>query len=409
MIALFRRRGFALLWCAGLISMVGDRALFAALPYYVYQQTGSTLATAIMFTAYYLPPILLGSVAGVFVDRWNRGYIMVCANLMQASVLLLLLLVHSRDVVWLVYVVSAVEFSVAAFFQPAESALLPNLVETRDLVRANALASMSANLARVAGPALGGVLMALHGLPSVVLVDSASFVLAAALISMISVPHVPAKMERRDTTIAASAWVRLWREWGEGLRVVRREGLVARLFIVACITSLGGAMFDPLLAPWVSSVLHGSPAFLGWLLTATACGALGGSLLLARVGPDIPPARLNAGGNILAGLLLLVIYNLTQLPAVLVLSVAAGIPLAGSGTGLQTLLQLAVPDHVRGRVYGSLNASVALIALAGLWLAGGLGERVGIVAMLSVASGITLAAGLLAGALLPTSLRCYQE
>src|SRR5437016_4704484 len=102
MLALLCRRNFAIVWCAGLISMLGRRALLPALASYVYPQTGSTLATATMFTAYYLPMVLLGSVAGVVVDRWNRKRIMVIANLIQAVVMLLLLLVRSREWVWLV-------------------------------------------------------------------------------------------------------------------------------------------------------------------------------------------------------------------------------------------------------------------------------------------------------------------
>ena len=95
MLATLRRRNFTLLWCAGLISLIGDRAMMTALPFYVYQQTSSTLATAALFTAAYLPMVLLGSVAGVFVDRWDRKRIMVLTNLIQTVVMLLLLLVRS--------------------------------------------------------------------------------------------------------------------------------------------------------------------------------------------------------------------------------------------------------------------------------------------------------------------------
>jgi len=177
MLATLRRRNFALVWCAGLISLLGDRALLTALPYYVYQHTGSTLATATMFTAYYLPMVLLGSVAGVFVDRWDRKRIMVVTNLIQTYVMLLLLLVRSAAWLWLVYVVSFIEIAVATFFQPAESALLPHLADEERLVSANALTSLNNNIARLAGPPIGGVLIGFFGLNSVALFDSASFLI----------------------------------------------------------------------------------------------------------------------------------------------------------------------------------------------------------------------------------------
>jgi MFS family permease len=399
--AMLRRRNFALVWWAGLVSMLGDRALLTALPYYVYEQTSSTLATAAMFTTYYLPMVLLGSVAGVFVDHWDRRRIMVSANLIQTVVILLLLLVRFREWAWLVYAVSFVEISVATFFQPAESALLPSLVDEGDLVSANALTSVNANIARLAGPAVGGVLMGVFGLGSIVLFDSASFLIAAALTSMLSLPGARIRGTVDSAAIMASAWARLWRDWRDGLRLVMQSGRILWLFVVASTTSFGGAMFDPLIAPWVRAVLHAGAATLGWLLSAGALGGLLGGIILTRFGRDRSPTHLNAFGNMLAGSLLLLTYNLAALPMVLILSVLAGVPLVGSGAGLQTLLQTGVPDRYRGRVFGALNTTIALVGLAGLWLAGTLGQTVGIVPMLSAAAGITIVAGILALAVLP--------
>ncbi len=91
LLATLRRRDFALLWFGGLVSLAGDWMLFVALPIYVYQRTGSALATGAMFTAGLLPNVLFGSVAGVFVDPWDRKRTMVVANvLLAASVLPLL-------------------------------------------------------------------------------------------------------------------------------------------------------------------------------------------------------------------------------------------------------------------------------------------------------------------------------
>jgi MFS family permease len=97
MLATLRQRNFALLWLGGLISFTGDWMLIAALPFYVYQQTGSTLATAAMSVAAILPSVLLGSLAGVFVDRWDRKRVMVVANLLQMIAVLFLLLVRSNE------------------------------------------------------------------------------------------------------------------------------------------------------------------------------------------------------------------------------------------------------------------------------------------------------------------------
>ena len=277
MLATLRQRNFALLWFGGLISLIGDRAMFIGLEFYVFQQTGSTLRMAALFTAYYLPMVLFGSVAGVFVDRWDRRRIMIITNLLQACVMPLLFLVRSGEWLWLVYLVAFVQSSASIFFGPAESAIVPNLVEEEHLVPANALGNLNNTISRLAGPPIGGILFALCGLGGVVIVDSASFLIAAALIALMSVPSRPAAAQGGEADVTGevvSSWVQVWREWREGLRLVRHDRLLVALFVVNGITSFGGSMIDPLYAPFVGEILHGGPAALGWLSTTGAVGGL---------------------------------------------------------------------------------------------------------------------------------------
>jgi MFS family permease len=96
LLATLKQRDFALLWFGGLMSMMGDWAMFAALPLYAYEQTESAFASGAVLTALTLPGLLIGTVASVFVDRWNRKRTMVVANLIQVLVMLPLLLVPSE-------------------------------------------------------------------------------------------------------------------------------------------------------------------------------------------------------------------------------------------------------------------------------------------------------------------------
>ena len=401
MLATLRRRNFAFLWCAGLISLVGDRAMMTALPFYVYQQTGTTLATAALFTAAYLPMVLLGSVAGVFVDRWDRKRIMVLTNLIQALVMLLLLLVRCSAWFWLVCLVAFVETSVAMFFSPAQRALLPRLVREDQLIPANALAGLNDTIARLVGPPIGGVLMGFFGLSSVVLVDSASFLIAAVLISLISMSSRPSREQVDVTDAVVSSWLGAWQDWLDGLKIVRHDHLIAALFVVLGVTSLGGTIIDPLYAPFVQSVLHGGAAALGWLSTTGALGGLLGGLIVGQLGRKVPPRYLTGVGTVVVGMLMLVMYNQTSLPVVMVLGFVMTVPVVGAGIGSSTLLQTGVPDAYRGRVFGALNTTAALVGLASVGLAGIFGDILGIVPMLSVAGGITLLAGVIALVKLP--------
>ena len=184
MIGLLRRRDFALLWTGGLVSVAGDWMLAVVLPYVVYAETGSTLATAGMTVAELVPGIVLGSFAGVWVDRWELRRLLVAANLLQALTVGLLLLGDLPGDLALVFVVAAGQSALAAFSQPAETALLPRLVGPEELVAANALNVLNNRLGRLAGLPLGSLLYAAGGLGVVVVVDALTFVVAAGLVAL---------------------------------------------------------------------------------------------------------------------------------------------------------------------------------------------------------------------------------
>lgn len=412
MLATLRQRNFALLWFGGLISLIGDRAMMTALPFYVYTQTGSTLRMAALFTAYYLPMVLFGSVAGVFVDRWDRRRIMVITNVLQAGIMLLLLLVRSSEWLWLVYLVAFIQSSASMFFGPAESAIVPNLVEEEQLVPANALGNLNNTIARLAGPPIGGILFGLFGLDLVVIIDSASFLIAATLIALMSVSSKPTEQQvgqAEATDEVVSSWVKVWQEWSEGLRLVRQNRLLVALFMVNGLTSFGGSMIDPLYTPFVVDVLHGGPSARGWLSTISALGGLLAGVIVGQWGSKVPPRQLTTYGTVAVGLLMLVMYNQTSLPVVMVLSFLMFVPVVASSVGSQTMLQSGVADRFRGRVYGALSTTIAVIGLLSLWLSGVFGAILGVVAMLSVAGAVTLCAGVLAFALLPKGTAHHKE
>src|SRR5215218_6906240 len=229
MLAILRQRNFALLWLGGLISFVGDWVLFIALPVYVYDLTGSALATGGMFIAQTAPRLLLGSIAGVFVDRWDRKRTMIVANVLSATALLLLLPVLSIADLWLVYLAAFLQASIALFFQPAESALVPTLVGEEHLVHANALIALNWELTRLIAPPLGGLVMALLGLNAVIAIDSITFLLSAALVALPAAERVRPNLEHHTHVVGVRRAV--GRELVEGFRLVQRDRLVRALFI----------------------------------------------------------------------------------------------------------------------------------------------------------------------------------
>ncbi len=389
MLQVLRQRNFALLWAGGLISMIGDWVLFVGLPYEIYRQTGSTLATGAMVLALLIPRIAFGSVAGVYVDRWDRRRLMIVVNLLMAASLLPLLAVPVVGL-WVVYLVLVTESTLSQLFTPAEVALLPNLLEggEEQLVPANALSGVNRHLARLIGPLIGGVVVAVGGLTLVAVVDAGSFLLATALIAAIryaSPPRVPHPSVEAETV---SAWSRLIGEWREGLRLVWNEPVLRALLVFFCITSIGEGLTSTLFVPWVTNALHSDAAGYGALLSTQAIGGLAGAVVIGRFGSHVNALTLVIAGAVTFGMIDLVLFTYPIvypfLAPALVGMVIVGVPGAAMGAGSTTLQQTQTEDRHRGRVVGAIGALAGLGSLLGAVLAGVLGEVLPVVLLLVV-------------------------
>lgn len=398
MIGVLRRRDFSLLWTAGLVSVAGDWMLMAVLPYVVYSETGSTLATAGMTVAELVPGIVLGSFAGVWVDRWDLRRLLAVTNLLQAGTVALLLLVDLPGQLALLYVVAVGQSALAAFSQPAESALLPRLVPEDGLVAANALNVLNNRFGRLLGLPAGSLVFAGAGLDAVVVLDVATFLAAGALVSLLK-SQPP--LGRRPDVPAAGAFRRFLSEWVDGLRLVRRDRTVGVLFVVLGLMTFGGTMFDPLTAAWVREILGEGADVYALLMTAHAVSGVAGALVVGAVGARIPPHLLTAWASMAAGVLLLVRFNVPVVGVAVALSLLQGFLAVASAVGVEALAQQRVPEAYRGRVFGSLQATIWLLSLVGAVVAGVGAEVVGLLPMLDLAAGLTVLSGVVLLVALP--------
>ncbi len=406
MITTLRQRNFALLWFGGLISLMGDWLLDTGLTFYIYDQTESTLAAGGLLVASFAPMVLLGSVAGVFVDRWDRKRTMMATNLIRTVIVLLLLLEASGGWLWVAYIVVFVQSAIAAFFAPAESALLPVLAGRDRLGAANSLNVLNNSIAKLLGPAVAGVLLGALGLPGVVLADSASFLVAGAMIGFIEVPSLPRAEEIKSA--ARSAWAAFWGEWLDGLRLVGRHSIVSGVFVVALTAAAANSILSALYPAWVKDILASGPQVFGLLTSAEAVGGLIGGVAVGHVSSLVRPGNLVAVGYVLAGVISLALWNLPYIPllhlpivpSALVLSTLVVVPVIASEVGQQTLLQTNVDDGYLGRVFAAHGTSVALLALLGSGVGGALGDVVGVLPLLNASACTYAVAGFAALVLL---------
>lgn len=401
MMQTLRQRNFLLMWLGGLISLTGDWIFITTLPFHVLYITKSVTATGAIFLAYSLPALLFGSVAGVFVDRWNKQRIMIYSNICQALVLLPLLLLQRADQIWMVYVVVFLQQSLLQVFRPAENAFLPTLVKEENLASANALNSINDNIARLAGPALGGVLFSLIGFAAVIILDSLSFVLAAAMITLVVIGgERPIQSTKSQSEIGkpsvSGAWRNFWDQWIDGLRSVNEMPLVRGIFFYCGLALIANGIITALLAVFADQVLHAGAIGLGLMFTTRGVGGLIGSVLVGHLANRLSPGYLIAPSLAAVGVFFLLLFNIPIFYLTLIFTALLGPAMMGWLVSGQTLLQTNVAEQYRGRVFGAYGTTAAIAGLVGTGVASAFGNSATLVTLLNTGAVLYILAGIVA-------------
>jgi MFS family permease len=410
-LATLRQRDFALLWSAALISLTGESALVIALPLHIYTRTDSTLATSAAFAANMIPGIFFGSIAGVFVDRWDRKRTMVWSDVSRAVILLSMLFAFVTDSLPLLYLIAATQGTIGLFFGPAEDALLPRLVGEDRLVTANALNSLNNSLAMLLGPALGAFLFAWAGLGGAAFVTVVAYGGSAVLIRMIAADTRPLRSASDELAVIGTAWGRMVTEWVAGLRVICGERALKVVMVAGFLGFIADGVFVTLgLAPFVLDVLGGTEAQVGWLASAQGIAGIVAGVIVARIGHRVSRRVLFGRGQTLLGLsdfsMFFLVRRLVD-PGNVAVGLAmgcmfvAGAPAVATGTGRQSIIQAHTADAFRGRIFGAFRATNGIAIVIGFAVGGVLGDRVGLVPVLATSALVGSVGGVLALMLLP--------
>ncbi|WP_412542000.1 MFS transporter [Longispora sp. K20-0274] len=401
-LSLFRQRGFALLWTSGLISFTGNWLLMIALPIYVLQLTGSAAAMAGSVVASVTARLLFGTFAGVYVDRWDRKTVMVVGNLLQAATMVPLTLVHTAKAVPIVYGVVFLQGVISQFTQPAEGAMLPRLVDSGNLTAANSLNALNNNLARLVGPALGGLSSAYLGLGGSALINGVSFLVAAGLVAAIPGRHRAEAV--LDSETGAPRERHFGREFAGGLGLIRRSRVLGVLLLVLTVGSVGEGIMMSTFAIFVENGLHGGAQEFGWLMSSQAVGGILGGLAGGWFAARWTPLRLLVFGLMIFGMVDLAIFTLPRFTPSLVpqigLWVLVGVPAAVAMAALMTIIQQETPDEFMGRVFAVVGVLMSAGSLVGAGLAGAFTDVVGVINILTVQAFSWLLAGVLVAVIL---------
>ncbi|WP_157720041.1 MFS transporter [Microlunatus sagamiharensis] len=381
-------RDVALLTSSSVVSATGTGAMFVALPFYAYATTGSVVLTALVTLAEYAPAVGVAQLAGVLVDRSDARRVLVAANAALGLCTLAYLL---HDNWWWLTVVAFVRSSIAQLVAPATHTLLPAVAPPGRLTEVNGVLAVGGNAARLAGPALGGVLVGVGGLALVAVVDAASFVLAAGLVVVV---------RRAMSTTRPRTAEGVVRQWVRGWAAVREHPVLRPLVVVMAIIGFGEGFVSALLAPWMSQVADGGSAALGLMLSLQALGGILGGLFVVRFAGRWPALLLIGAGALGSGVLLVVMLNYPLVapagpwPAI-VLNAIAGFPFAVYATAQAVAVQTHSVDGQRGRIVSATYGIQGIAQLAGISLAGPAAALLGPL-IINVDTGAYLLAGALA-------------
>ena len=356
-----RQRDYALLTAGSSISLLGDGFFFVALAWQVYEISNVPTALSLVGLAWTLPLVLFVLLGGVFSDRYDRRWLMVGADLVRAAAIGLLGLFSVTGALELWHVVALIAFVGLgdAFFNPASTAIVPDLLPDEQLPQANALQSLLRPLAvRLIGPALGGLVVAGLGSGTAFLIDAASFLASAAAVLAITA------QPRREVTDHGVR--QTLHEVREGLAYVRATPWIWATLVSAMLSLLVWIGPQEVLLPFlVKNRLALGPDALGGIFAAGGVGAILMAITIGQLGqPRLRVTAMFASWSI--GVLLIAGYGLmTALWQALVLS-AIGAALFELGQMIwTTLLQQLVPRELLGRV-SSLDwlVSVGLVPIS---------------------------------------------
>jgi MFS family permease len=380
-------RNFRRLWMAQIVSEVGDWFYTLSIYTLLLQLTGHAGSVALALVLQVLPQTLVGPMAGVVNDRLKRKHVMIAADLVRCVVVLAMLLVRSRAMVWLIYPLLLAETTMAAFFEPARSSVIPNIAAEGEVLVANTLSSATWSVNLLIGASVGGVVAAFFGRDTVFVLNALSFLTSALLIGGMhfAEPHADSAAPLRPRDLVDFSPV------VEGIRYIRNHPTL----FPAVFAKAGELMIGP---SWVIFTVMGAREFavhgrginaaggamlgMSILLGGRGLGALVGPLVAARWAGD-SDRRLRLG--ILFGYLTIAFgYGvLGASRSVWMAAVCAMLAHMGGSTVWvfsTTLLQLHTEDRFRGRVFaadlglGSLTFAVTAY-LAGVFLDAGISAR----------------------------------
>lgn len=366
---------FFIVWIGQVVSLLGTKLTEFALGFWIldqtYRDTGTITQFALTILFMYLPKVLISPLAGVLVDRWNRRSAMIMSDLGTGVITIAILsLVWSNNLaVWHIYFALIISSSLNAFQQPAYTAAIAQLVPANKLGQANGMVQASFAIAKIAAPAIAGLLLNYFGLRTILLIDIATFSVATLTLVSVKFPNFKryTKAKRKVVNQVITDAVAGWNY------IVLRPGLV-RLVCFIAISYFTMGMIEVVLLPLLYQ--PGSTEELGFILSVGGCGMLLGSVLMSFWSGPNSRVKAIIGFVGFQGLLV-VIAGFKTSPLVLAVGIFGYLfsqPVIVSCN--QAIWQSKVPNRLQGRVFALQQTLERSLAVCAYLIAGPLVDNV---------------------------------
>ena len=359
--AVFRNRSFTMLWTGQLVSTAGSALTSLAASILIFRLTDSAMSVGLMLMATAAPSLLVGLIAGVFVDRFDRKRIMIAADLLRAVLVFLIPFLVQYNIAWL-YIIVMITSAVGQFFDPAHESTLPDVASEEDLAAANSLIAISSFGSTAIGFAASGLIASAADISWAFYIDALSFLISALCIFFIRLKP-PEKQEA--TTVRT-----VFRNLRAGISFLFGTPALRSLFLVMIPVLLSFGLSNSLLLPFALRALNASEFQYGIMEGMTSLGFVAGSLLMAGIFDRMregPWMALSYLGMAVCG----IIYSfLASVPMAIIILTISGFVNAPSVIGRRLITQRNTPREMRGRVNSAFFVARDVLFLGGMAAAG---------------------------------------
>ncbi|MFH1678293.1 MAG: MFS transporter [Candidatus Omnitrophota bacterium] len=381
--AVLKNRNFLFLLTGQIISQFGERLSQMALIGLVYMRSpGSTfqLAKILFFTI--LPVFLIGPVAGVYVDRWDRRRTMIVCDLLRVILVLLIpISLLFKTPLSVIYILIFLIFCVGRFFIPAKLSIVPELVQKEDLLIANSLVNTTGMIAAVLGFGLGGLIVEWLGAKGGFYLNAVGFFISVVFIFSISprkIAHL--KIQQLSREIVEVIRKSVIQEIKEGIVYFIEQRNVR--FTGTIMFFLGGALgaIYVVMIVFVQTTLQSVTKDLGFLTMFVGLGLFIGSLIFGRFGHRVSHFKAIFSSLIISGFVLFVfVYSLTNYPYFLIaagLAFVLGLVVSPIIISCYTLIHNSGHNQMMGRIFSSIDMLMCFSFVVFMFLSSYLAERI---------------------------------